>query len=154
MDWPQFGIQWLHILAGTFWFGGMLFANFVVVPAIMSLPAGTQGSVMHALGVQGNRLIPWAAGATIVLGIVRGIAFGDITSVSDLGTNYGLSWLVGLVAAVATFAWGMWVTGPAAERVTSGQASPQEVARVKTYALLELVGFFIIFTTMIFMHFA
>lgn len=154
MDWAQFAVQWLHILAGTFWFGGMLFANFIVVPAVMALPAGTQGSVMHAIGVQGNRIIPWVAGATIVLGVVRGFAFGDLTGVEDLGSAYGIYWLIGLIAAVATFAWGMWVTGPAAEKVTSGQASPAEIARVRTYALLELLGFFVIFTTMILMHVA
>ncbi len=109
---------------------------------------------MRALGRQGNRVIPFVAGATIVLGFIRGIAFGEIKGVGDLGTPYGLSWMTGLVVAVATFAWGQWVTGPAAERVSSGNASPQEVGRVRLYALLELVGFFVIFTTMILMHFA
>jgi uncharacterized membrane protein len=154
MDWGQFAIQWLHILAGTFWFGGMLFANFIVVPAVLALPADGQAATLRALGARGNRIMPWVAGATIVLGFIRGIAFGDIASVSDLGTTYGIEWLIGLVAAGATFAWGQWVTGPSAERVTAGHASPQEVGRVRLYALLELLGFFVIFTMMILMHFA
>lgn len=154
MDWGHFAIQWLHILAGTFWFGGMLFGNFVVVPAVMRLSAEGQSATLHAIGVQANRVMPLVAGATIVLGFIRGIAFGDITGFDSLGTTYGIEWLVGLVAALATFAWGQWVTGPAAEHVTSGTASPAEVARVRTYALLELLGFFVIFTTMILMHFA
>jgi uncharacterized membrane protein len=39
MNWGEATLQWLHILFGTFWFGGALFANFVVVPAMMRLSA-------------------------------------------------------------------------------------------------------------------
>ena len=157
MDWTEFGVQWLHILVGTFWFGGILFSNFVVIPAIMRLPVGGQAAAAHLIGEQANRIIPWFAIATIVLGVVRGTVFGEVKDVSALGTAYGIEWLVGLVAAVATFAWGMWVVGPAAERMTAGgpaSATAAEIGKVRLFALLELLGFFVIFTTMILMHFA
>ena len=157
MDWTEFGVQWLHILVGTFWFGGILFSNFVVIPAIMRLPVGGQAAAAHLIGEQANRIIPWFAIATIVLGVVRGTVFGEVKDVSALGTAYGIEWLVGLVAAVATFAWGMWVVGPAAEHMTAGgqaAATAAAIARVRLFAVLELFGFLVIFTTMILMHFA
>ena len=157
MNWTEFGVQWLHILLGTFWFGGVLFGNFVLLPAVMRLPADQQGRTVHLIGEQGNRIIPWVASGTIVLGFIRGTALGNIKDFAGLGTTYGIEWLIGLIAAVATFAWGTWVLGPAAEGLTAGgvaSAPAAEIARVKRYALLELVGFFVIFTTMILMHFA
>lgn len=157
MDWTEFGVQWLHILAGTFWFGGILFSNFVVIPAVMRLPMDSQRSAAHLIGEQANRIIPWVAVATIVLGIVRGTVYGEVKDIAALSTTYGIEWLVGLVAAIATFAWGMWVLGPAAERMTaSGPASSTaaEIGKVRLFALLELLGFVVIFTTMILMHFA
>ena len=92
-----------------------------------------------------------------MLGFIRGTVLGDIKDFAGLGTTYGIEWLIGLIAAVATFAWGTWVLGPAAEGLTAGGAASApaaELAKVKRYAVLELVGFFVIFTTMIMMHFA
>ena len=163
MDWSGFVVQWLHIFLGTFWFGGVLFANFIVIPAIMRSPEDQQGPMGQRLAEQADRIIPWVAVGTIVLGFVRGTVLGDIKDIGGLGTTYGIEWLVGLVAAIATFAWGTWVLNPAAARLSapaSGAATvaPAEAAaqlgRVKVLALLELVGFFVIFTTMILMHFA
>ena len=156
MNWAEFVVQWLHILAGTFWFGGILFGNFVLIPAVQRLQADAQGQVVHLIGEQSNRIMPWVAGATVVLGILRGTVFGEVKDVAALGTTYGIEWLIGLIAAVATFAWGTFVLGPSAERLTTaGAAAPAgALDKVKLYALLELVGFFVIFTTMILMHFA
>jgi uncharacterized membrane protein len=165
MDWAEVVAQWLHIFAGTFWFGGVLFTNFVMIPAIMRLPRDRQPEIIESVAGQAARLMPLMAGATIILGIVRGTALGDIRTVDDLSTNYGIEWIVGLVAAALTFAWGEWVLNPAAQRVTAGAASggsgggpsgdiEAATDRVKMLALLELVGFFVIFTTMILMHFA
>ena len=155
MNWAEFVVQWLHILLGTFWFGGILFSNFIIIPAIMRLASDRQGEIVHNIAAQGQRIIPAVAIGTILLGVVRGTVFGDIKDLAGLGTAYGIWWLIGLIAAVATFAWGTWVLSPAAERITAGgPADSAALGRVKMYALLELVGFFVIFTTMILMHFA
>jgi uncharacterized membrane protein len=165
MDWGAVGVQWLHIFFGTFWFGGTLYANFVMIPAIATLSMDRQRPIIEAIATQANRIIPLMAGAAIVLGFVRGTVFGDIKDLNGLSTTYGIEWLVGLIAAVATFAWGQWVLGPAAARFmaqsapdpTTGQPpadAAARLARLKTIALLELLGFLVIFTTMILMHFA
>ena len=71
-----------------------------------------------------------------------------------------------LLAALATFAWGQLVLTRAARRLdtfplaevmqTDGKvalAFVAQVQRVKLLALLELLGFFVIFTCMILMRF-
>ena len=165
MNWGEFTVQWLHILFGTFWFGGALFANFVVVPALMRLPAEPQQQFLKFLADSPAMLI--AASGTIVLGFLRGVVFGDVKDAAALSTPYGIYWLIGLVAALVTFAYGTWYLQPRANALGSemaaagaglgGQLSPEMAARMsrlKILALLELVGFFVIFTTMILMHFA
>ena len=108
-----------------------------------------------------------AATGTIVLGFLRGTVFGDIKDVAALSTAYGTYWLIGLVAACLTYAYGTWYLGPQANRLGADMAAvgvgpggqmPAELAarlsRVKALAMLELLGFFVVFTTMILMHFA
>ena len=167
MDWGEATLQWLHILFGTFWFGGALFANFVVVPAMMKLPAEPQQQFLKLFAHQSERMMLIAASGTIVLGFLRGTVFGDIKDAAGLSTAYGIYWLIGLVAACLTYAYGTWYLGPRASRLGADMAAagigpggtmPPELAarmsRIKVLALLELVGFFVIFTTMILMHFA
>ncbi len=112
---------------------------------------------MAAVGSQANRIVPWVAVGAIVLGIIRGTVLGDIHSAGDLGTTYGIEWLVGLVAAVATLAWGVWVLNPAAARLAMGPPSPAKAAEmvtVRRYIWIQMAGFLVIFTTMILMHYA
>lgn len=165
MNWGEATLQWLHILFGTFWFGGALFANFVVVPAMMRLPAEPQQQFLKDLAESPAMLI--AASGTIVLGFLRGTVFGDIKDAAALGTPYGIWWLIGLIAACLTYAYGTWYLSPRANRLSAdmaaagvgpgGQMPPALAAamdRIKMLALLELVGFFVVFTAMIAMHFA
>lgn len=167
MDWGEATAQWLHILFGTFWFGGALFANFVVVPAMMRLPPEPQQQFLKLFAEQSERMMLIAASGTIVLGIIRGTVFGGIKDVADLGSAYGIYWLIGLVAACVTYAYGTWYLSPRANRLGAemaaagvgpgGKLSPElaaRMSRLKVLALLELVGFFTIFTAMIAMHFA
>ena len=97
-----------------------------------------------------------------MLGIIRGTVFGPIKSVDALGTTYGITWLVALMAAVATFLWGLYVIGGAASVMNAaplgpgGEPTPElerATTRVKQVAVLELVGFIVIFTCMILMRF-
>lgn len=166
MDWPVFVAQWLHVVLGIFWFGGTLYGDFVLVPALTTLPLARQREVGAALGVRANQVIPAIAGATILMGILRGTVFGQIRSLDALTTTYGLTWVVGLVAAVATFLWGYRVIGPALERLASlneaeafgPDGAPTAMLtgllnNAKRVALLELLGFVVVFTCMILMRF-
>lgn len=88
--------------------------------------------------------------------------FGQIKSLEALTTTYGLTWLVALVAAVATYLWGLYVIGGAARVMDAapltvdGGPTPElehAAARLKQVAVLELVGFLTLFTCMILMRF-
>ncbi|HEY3335397.1 MAG TPA: hypothetical protein VGK16_09215 [Candidatus Limnocylindrales bacterium] len=166
MDWPTFIAQWLHVLLGITWFGSAITGNIVFIPALMKLPLDRQREVGGSYGEQASKVIPIAAMGVILLGIIRGTVFGQIKSLDALTTTYGLTWLVALIAASATFAWGKWAIEPAIARMNAIPASEafqpdgapslamtRAVDAVKRVAALELLGFFVVFTCMILMRF-
>ena len=163
MDWVVVGAQWLHVLLGILWFGNSLVVAAILIPSLNPLPILTQREVGSRYGERANRLFDVLVPVLIVLGVIRGTLLGPIKSVDDvLGTPYGVTWLVALVAAIATFLWGRVVINGALRRLNAaplnadGTASAQleaETSRVKVVVVLELVGFLVIFTCMILMRF-
>lgn len=163
MDWVVFGAQWLHILLGILWFGNSLALATITIPAINRLSLLGQREIGSHLNFQAQRVFHVVAPAVIVLGFVRGTFLGPIKDLAALfGTSYGLTWLVALIAAVLTHLWGRFAIGGAIRAMEltpinpDGTASPELEAatdRVKRVAVLELVGFLVIFTCMILMRF-
>lgn len=166
MDWMLFAVQWAHVVLAIFWFGGVLYGDIVLVPALGTLSLPTQRGVGAAIGARANRVVPPVAGLVILLGILRGTVFGQLKSLDALTTTYGITWLVALAFAIGTFMFGLRVIGPSLERLSSisddealnpdGSPTPALAAlidRVKRNVLLELVGFLVIFTCMILMRF-
>ena len=166
MDWLQYVIQWLHILFGILWFGGALNSNFVFIPALMKLPLDRQREMAGHYGEVASRVMSFAGMAVITLGILRGTVFGQIQSLDALTTTYGLTWLVGLVAATGTFLWGKRVIEPAIGRMNAipvgdaflpdGRPAPAMAAAidaVKRVAMLELLGFLVVLSCMVLMRF-
>jgi uncharacterized membrane protein len=127
VDWPQFVVQWLHVLLGILWFGYALSMYFLVSPALMQLPEH-QGRITNSrLGAIGKRVFPVVAILVLLLGIVRGTVFGPINSLEDLfGTAYGWTWLVALVATL-----GLVFTGARATsaRCSKGSRTPMTTPR-------------------------
>jgi uncharacterized membrane protein len=160
-------IQWVHVLLGIFWFGSTLYVDFVVIPAVMTLPLDQQRTVSKPLTIFSDRVLIPAAILVIILGLVRGTIFGPVQRLSFLiGTAYGITFLIASLAAVATYLWGHFVFGRAAWRLetfplaevmksggTVALAFAAQAQRVKLLALLQLLGFFVIFTCMILMRF-
>jgi uncharacterized membrane protein len=163
MDWVVVGAQWLHVLLGIIWFGNSLVVATILIPSLDRLPIPTQREVGSRYGEQANRLFDVLVPALIILGVVRGTVLGPIKDVGDVfGSSYGITWLVALVAAIATFLWGRIVINGALRRMNAapvsadGSATVQledATARVKVVVVLELVGFLVIFTCMILMRF-
>jgi uncharacterized membrane protein len=165
--WSLIVIQWLHVLLGVFWFGSTLYLDFVVIPAVMTLPLEQQRTVSKPLTLFSDRVLIPAAILVIALGLLRGIVFGPVQSLDFLfGTAYGITFLIAFLATVATFLWGHFAIGRAAQRLetfsltevmkSSGTVAltfASQVQRVKLFALLQLFGFFVIFTCMILMRF-
>lgn len=154
-------IQWLHVLGGIFWFGGTLFLNVIVIPSIISLPIEERPGISGSLAKRAKKVIEPVAVMVIVLGLLRGTVFGAVQSLNiAFGTTYGITFVIAFAVATATFMWGKLVLGPAAERLNvvpkdagEWEAFSAQTNRVKLLGLLELIGFFAIFTCMILMRF-
>jgi uncharacterized membrane protein len=163
MDWVVVGAQWLHILLGIIWFGNSLVVATILIPSLNRLPIPIQREVGTRYGERATRVFDVLVPALIALGVIRGTLLGPIKGVGDVfGSSYGITWLIALAAAVATFLWGRIVINGAIERMNAaplnsdGTATVQlenETARVKLVVVLELVGFLVIFTCMILMRF-
>jgi len=99
----------------------------------------------------------------ILLGFVRGTFLGPIKGIDDVfGTAYGITWLVALIAAILTFVWGKIAINGAVQTMNAAPLNPDGTAsvdlttatdRVKLVVVLELLGFLVIFTSMILMRF-
>jgi uncharacterized membrane protein len=165
--WGLIVIQWLHVFLGIFWFGSSLYLNFMVVPVLVKLPLGQQRAVGIPLGARSNQVLPLVAILVILLGILRGTVWGPVQSFTFLfGTAYGVTFLTSLLVASAVELLGHFVAGKAAAQLNTfplAEAMKPEsvtaiafnthVQRVKLFVLVELLGFFIIFTCMILMRF-
>lgn len=152
----EFVVQWLHIIVSIFWFGSMLFTDFVLTPGLREMsPVAQREFGMNVASRVPSFMIP-AAVASLVLGVIRGTVLGDVRSVDDLGTTYGLAWLASLIVGAAVLAWSVFVMPPAVvrlQRAEPGGASAA-LADVSRNARIQLAGFLVIFTLMIVMHYA
>ena len=163
MDWVVVAVQWLHVLLGILWFGNALVLDVIVIPAINRLPIVTQRDVASLIGARATPIFHVVVPLVIALGFIRGTVLGPIKNVDILlGTAYGLTWLVALVVAIATYLWGLFAIIPALRVMdlapvnSDGTPTPELAAatnRVKLLVSLELLGFLVIFTCMILMRF-
>ena len=98
----------------------------------------------------------YTAEAISGFGLVRGTLLGPVQSPGFLlGTPYGITWGIALVLALGVLAWSHFVTFPLGERMPAAIEAGDAAAmrRVIPLILLELLGFFGIFTCMILMRF-
>ena len=163
MNWVTFGVQWLHVLLGIVWFGNSLVLAVFVIPAMSTLSITTQRQIGVALAKRATPILDVVVPIIVVLGFIRGTFLGPIKSVTDVFTTaYGITWLVALVATIATFAWGrLVIVGAvnalnAAPLTAEGTPTPEFEAaldRAKRLTVVELLGFAVIFTCMILMRF-
>jgi uncharacterized membrane protein len=154
VNWPQFVVQWLHVLLAILWFGYSLSMSFLIAPALAKLPEGPQREANFHLGQLGQRVFPIVAPLVILLGIVRGTVFGPIDSIDALfGTAYGITWLVALVVAIAIVVNGARNIGPATVALKDAPDFAAAGARLQRLAQIDLVLFAIVFTCMILMRF-
>ena len=154
MNWVLFGVQWLHVLLGLFWFGYSLAVYFLVAPALVAMPEAAQRDVWGRLGTLAARVLPGVTGLVVLLGIVRGTVFGPINSLEDLfGTAYGVTWLVALIVTIGLIVHGARFLGPATVALRDAPNFEKAAARVRRLATADLAGFAVVFTCMILMRF-
>ena len=167
MVWVTYSIQWIHEFLGIFWFGGVLYLNFVVIPAITKQPLENQRQISGTLGKLSDRIFKPVSLLVIVFGILRGTVWGPIRTLEFLfGSAYGWTFIVALLVTIGLVLWGTLVTGRAALKlneypvaeVAKGtgpvfEAYKATLQRVKLFALLELLGFVVVFSCMVLLAF-
>ncbi|MBA3687510.1 MAG: hypothetical protein H0W81_01525 [Chloroflexi bacterium] len=154
MDWAVVVVQWLHMLFGIFWFGGALFGNFVLGPVLIKQPPDRMRELALLLGEQGDRVILPVATLTIVLGFLRGTVFGPVRSIEFLfGTAYGITWLVALLTAIGTLAWGSMTVRTMRRALLAGADITGSTGTALRNAGIELLGFAVILSCMVLMRF-
>jgi len=153
----QIVVTWVHVLFGIFWFGGTLYATFILGPAVMSLPPQSQLALFRSLMNRKAPLVFEVVGSiTILLGIIRGTLLGPVQTLGYLlGTAYGITWAIALLFGLGILAWSHFVTTPASEPIAQAMAAGDTASarRVIPLLLVELAGFFGVFTCMILMRF-
>jgi uncharacterized membrane protein len=87
-------LQWLHILAGIFWFGSAMTAHLVAFPAFSPFQPETRRSSIEAFAARYGRLVGAFAGLTTLLGILRGLTGGVL---NVLTSPYGMTWAAAIV---------------------------------------------------------
>jgi uncharacterized membrane protein len=163
MNWLQVGVQWLHVLLGIIWFGNALVVATILIPTLNGFPLPMQRDVGGRYGELSGQILDFVIPAVILLGVVRGTLLGPIDSLEKVfTTTYGLTWLVALLVATAMYFWGKFVIVRSVRIMNGiplnadGSAPPELEAatdRVKRAVILELLGFFVVFTCMILMRF-
>jgi uncharacterized membrane protein len=149
--------QWLHVFLGVLWFGGTLYINLILIPALLPLPREKQQEVAARISPMTTRVLRPTAILVIALGFIRGTFLGALHGVQDVvGTTYGMTWLVALIGALLLFGFIEVIFDPIVRRLNTAKGDAEYDAtlkRVQVFAALELVGFFAIFTCMILMRF-
>jgi len=146
-------LQWLHVLGGIFWFGGVLTTDFVVLPAVMKLPSAAQHAFVAAFAQLAERIVIPVATMTILLGLVRGIVGGVLGS---LATAYGVTWIAAFVVGTSLLLFGVRILTPAANKLLEMPPGPEfdaALPRIRRLTLAELAGFGVILVLMIAMRF-
>jgi hypothetical protein len=102
----------LHIGAGVFWAGTMMFASAMLGPAIGDAGPGG-GAVMAALMKRGMMTkIPIAATVTILSGLWMFWIVSNHFQAPFMGSHFGNALSIGMLAAIVAFAIGMTVVRP------------------------------------------
>ena len=169
MDWIQFGVQWLHVIFAVFWFGGQMFLDFVVMPTLRAMPPLVGRDVGRVLAPRIGRSMRIAGALVIILGVLRGTVWGPLPPGEDslsFGSEYGMTWSISILLAIAIFAVGDGLIGRTARALYADEtlwtpgadSKPQArllalTGRLRTASIIQLVLFLAVFTCMILMRF-
>ncbi len=170
MDWVQFAAQWIHVIAAVFWFGGTMYFDFIVLPTLRQVPPLTGREVGRALAKRIPPFMRTAGLIVIAVGLLRGTVWGPLPPGDNslsFGSEYGMTWSISILLALAIFAVGDGVIGRTAGKLygddalwsfaTAGGPPPAGFlalsGRLRTFSLVQLALFVATFTCMILMRF-
>ena len=159
-DLPRLIVQYLHVLAGVMWVGAGFYTILVQTPALMAAPPPARGAVLATLAPRQIFYLLRIGELTIVTGFLRIVVSGRAREMSDLGSRWSVSILVGLVLAVVLLGLAHGVLKPGIRRLLSlgpqaaqgDQAAAGEaarlIARFRTIGYVQLALGLVIVGTM------
>jgi len=134
----------IHVLAATFWLGGMFFFAIVGAPALRQVePAALRQQLFHQLGLRARTAGWWAIAVLLVTGVMNLYLRGMLQWDGVLGTRafwagpFGHSLAIKLVAVLCMLIVSVlhdFIVGPAAGREKAG--SPEAIVLRRRAALL------------------
>ena len=148
-------VQWLHVIAGLVWVGGLVVAGYVLPRAMLDKPAPAARAVYDPFSRAVRPLMIGAGIVLLVAGILRGTLFGPVQSLGvAFGTAYGLTWLLALALTLTLMVHsGRWQQR-LPELIWNGDLKGSEAqARVDRHGLMELALFAGIVVCMVLMRF-
>jgi uncharacterized membrane protein len=161
--WVVFTVQWLHVVSGITWFGGILFIALVLLPTLRLVAPADQRAIVSPLAQRIIQVYTVAALSTVILGILRGTVFGQITTFDILfGTTYGLTWIAAFILGIVTILCGIFLVGMNLQKLsaiaaggsgTSDAAFTAQWRVLTTGVYITLVAFAATFSCMILMRF-
>jgi uncharacterized membrane protein len=147
-------LQALHVLFGIAWFGGVVYNDLVILPALGAIDPEPAKAFLASYRPAAERFTAPVAGLTLVLGLVLGFPLG---AWADFGHPYGNTFFAAAVAAFAVFAFGVRFITPNAKRLAAltpgGEEFRATAARLRAYSRLELGGFLVLFALMVALRF-
>ena len=140
MDLYMVVLRILHILAGVFWVGSALLVFFFLQPAAREVGPAAGPFMTH---LSQNKRLPdvilWAAGITILAGLLMYWRVTDGLEPDLIGTPYGVSITVGALAAIVAVALGGSIVRPSMLRAgaiaqaaaAGGGPTPEQAAEIQ-----------------------
>jgi uncharacterized membrane protein len=129
-----FVVHWVHVFAGVYWIGTVLYTRTQLFPSLKGLPPEQDSAVRSVLVSGRNRTLNLAvAGLTVGLGILRGLL---TRALDDPTSAYGMTFIASAVLGLAMV---IFLAAPG--------------SRSSLLRQLYVVAFPVIFTLMVLMRF-
>jgi uncharacterized membrane protein len=140
MDTYMVVLRIVHILAGVFWVGAGFTTILFLQPTAREVGPAAGPFMAHLAGKKKlvDRVL-WAAGLTIVAGVLMYWRVTDGLDPDLIGTAYGISLTIGAACAIVAFALGLTIVRPTImetlaigrEAAASGGPTPEQGARLQ-----------------------
>ncbi len=142
-------IHFLHVLFGSIYLGGIVYIYFELWPTLLSRPSAEALDFYRAILKKTTILMGSSCGMTFLLGITLGIVNQQVNSIQSLGTPYGITYLIALLANLVLLIQGPGRGQALLKKVwAENQFAPDAALTVRKMYRVTLIAVCIIMTCM------
>jgi uncharacterized membrane protein len=146
--------QYLHVLAGCILLGSAFYIYFVLWPALLTRPSAEARAFYESILKRTRIWMAASGGMTFLLGLIRGIVFGQMNTMQAWGTPYGITFSIALAATLAMLIYTPRIGPALLNKVWDGKAfAPNAAQIVKSANALPFLFLIIVLACMVLMHF-